>query len=140
MVPIGGVDGGRVQANTLLSYVMLAVTVCWGADTLYCSLWGSPKDIAVTDLTFDSLQQPSYHSSGPAQPLQPVGAGCCLLPGGPHPKCSWPASGPHQCPSHPRDAGQEGPVPVSEVRWLPQRCREHPIPIPRYEVQLRHSR
>lgn len=74
---------------------------------------------AVSGLPSLPLQQPGHHSSGAAQPLQPVGDGCCFLPRGPHPKCAWPASGPHQRSSHPGDAGQEGPVTVSEVRGLP---------------------
>lgn len=104
----GDVGGGGDRS--LLSCEMLEVwelVVFWGADTLPCSLWGSlsleslNKDVAVTDLSSIRLQQPSHHSSGSAQSLQPVAAGSCLLPRGPHPKCSWTAAGPHQCPSHP---------------------------------------
>lgn len=76
--------------------------------------------ILATDLSLILFQQPSHHAPGWAQHLQPLAAGACLLPCGSHPQPSWPAAGPHQCPSHPRDPRQEGPVSVSEVRGHPR--------------------
>lgn len=81
-----------------------------------CNLAPLSGGVLAADPSLILLQQPSHHTPGWAQYLQPVAAGACLLPRGSHPQCSWPAAGPHQCPSHPRDAGEEGPVAVSEVR------------------------